>query len=86
MAKIDKGFQLRIIFGVVSLLLLVFVVGLLTKKQLGALSVPGALPGASAAGTAQVPTPQLQSQQLQNQVKKSLEDAMQQARPQEDVK
>ena len=77
---------MRLIFGVLSLLLLVFVVGLLAKKQLGALSVTGTAPAASAAGTVPTSTPQQQSQQLQNQVKKSLEDAMQQARPQEDDK
>lgn len=77
---------MRMIFGVLSLLLVVFVVGLLTKKQLGALSVKGATAANSAAGTGQASTPQQQSQQLQNQVKKSLEDAMQQARPQEDEK
>jgi hypothetical protein len=71
---------MRIIFGVLSLLLVVLAIGALSKKQLGALTSTGAVPAASAAGAEPVTTPQQQSQQLQNQVRKSVEDAMQ-ARP-----
>lgn len=67
---------MRMIFGVLSLLFVVAVIGVLARKQLGAVS------GVSSPGT----TPQQQSQQLQNQVKKSVEDAMQQARPEPDDK
>jgi hypothetical protein len=64
------------VFGVLSLLFVVAVIGVLAKKQLGAVS------GISLPAT----TPQQQSQQLQNQVKKSVEDAMQQTRPEPDDK
>ena len=76
---------MRIIFGVLSLLLVMLAIGVLNKKQLGALSSMGAVPAASAAGAEPVSTPQQQSQQLQNQVRKSVEDAMQ-ARPQQEEK
>lgn len=65
---------MRAIFSVVGLLLVVAVVGLIAKKQMG--SVAGA-PAAS---------PQQQSQQIQQQVKQSVEAAMQQARPMPDDK
>lgn len=86
LVKVDEAFEMRIIFGVLSLLLVVFVISLLARKQLGALSGMGATPAASAAGSVPASTPQQQSQQLQNQVRKSVEDAMQQARPQEEEK
>ena len=65
---------MRAIFSVVGLLLVLAVVGLMAKKQMG--SVTGA-PAAS---------PQQQSQQVQQQVKQSVEAAMQQARPMPDDK
>lgn len=67
---------MRMVFGVLSLLIVVAVIGVLARKQLGAVS------GVSLPGN----TPQQQSQQLQNQVKKSVEDAMQQRRPEGDDK
>lgn len=77
---------MRLVFGVLSLLIVVAVVGVLAKKQLGALSSAGTTP-ATAAGVSSPPsTPQQQNQQLQNQVKKSVEDAMQQTRPEADDK
>lgn len=65
--------------GILGLLVVLVVVGLLAKNQFGGLSVtaPASLAGVSAP----VGTPQQQSQQLQDQVKKSVEDAMQQKRP-----
>lgn len=68
---------MRALFGIVSLLVVVAIVGVLAKKQLGGTSavVPGAAPGA---------TPQQQSQQIQQQVQQSVEGAMQQARPMPD--
>jgi hypothetical protein len=83
--KVEEVFEMRAIFGVLSVLLLVFVISLLARKQLGALSGMGVTPAASAAGSVPASTLQ-QSQQLQNQVRKSVEDAMQQARPQEEEK
>ncbi len=81
---------MRSIFGIVSLLVVLAVVGVLAKKQLGAVAVvptqapadsgvvmPTTTPGAS---------PQQQSQQIQQQVKQSVEAAMQQARPMPDEK
>ena len=77
---------MRLVFGVLSLLIVVAVVGVLAKKQLGALSGAGTTP-ATAAGVSSPPsTPQQQSQQLQNQVKKSVDAAMQQTRPEADDK
>lgn len=65
--------------GILGLLLALLVVGLLAKKQLGAVSVTA--PGTAAGISVPVGTPQQQSQQIQDQVKKSVEDAMQQKRP-----
>lgn len=68
---------MRMIFGVLSLLFVVAIVGVLVKKQLSgpvlapAIVVPGAaaIPGAA--------TPQQQSQQAQQQYKQAIESAMQ---------
>ena len=73
---------MRMVFGVLSLLFVVAVIGFLAKKQLGAVVAPpaaiqGAATGASAAAPA---TPQQQVQQFQQAV----EGAMQQARPMPD--
>lgn len=72
------------IFGVVSVLIALVVVGLLAKTQLtgappSVAGVPGAqpVPGAS---------PQVQSQQIQAQVKAAMDAAMQQKRPEPDDK
>jgi len=73
---------MRAIFGILSLLMVVAVVGVLAKKQLGALSVPAVSSTSSGAGVS-VPatTPQQHSQQLQQQVKQTVEQTLQQARP-----
>ncbi|MEP6790570.1 MAG: hypothetical protein ABI907_04320 [Ramlibacter sp.] len=69
------------IFGVLSLLITLVIVGLLAKKQLASGVAPPvlpALPGASAASASAPPaTPQQQVQQF----KKAVESQMQQARP-----
>jgi len=68
---------MRTIFGVLSLLIALAIVGVLAKKQLGALSVaPAGIPGAPASAT----LPQ-QSQHIQQQVKQSIENTLQQPRP-----
>jgi hypothetical protein len=75
---------MRAIFSILGLLVVVAIVGVLAKKQLGAVSVSG-----KSADSAQVTlpattpgsTPQQQSQQIQNQVKQSIEASLQQARP-----
>ena len=65
--------------GILGLMLALLVVGLLAKKQLGGVSVT--VPAGAAGASAPAGTAQQQSQQLQEQVKKSVEDAMQQRRP-----
>jgi hypothetical protein len=72
------------IFGVLSLLFVAGAIGLLAKKQLGPFSATGMTPVTAAVVSSPASTLQLQSQQLQNQVKKSVEDAMRQARPESD--
>ncbi|MEO8121811.1 MAG: hypothetical protein ABI606_21115 [Rhodoferax sp.] len=74
------------VFGVLSLLIVVAVIGILAKKQFGSLT--GAFPatGAPAVVSSPVATPQQQSLQLQNHVTKSVVDAMQQVRPEVDEK
>ncbi len=70
---------MRGLFGVVGLLLTLAIVGVLAKKQLGAVTTV-----APPAGFASAPagaTVQQQSQLLQQQVKQSVEGTMQQARP-----
>ena len=73
---------MRAVFAVLSLLIVVVVVGLLAKKQLiglsaapASLQAPAAAPGAG---------PQSQSLQIQQQVRQTVEGAMQQARPMPD--
>jgi len=65
--------------GILGVLLALVVVGLLAKKQLGVVS--GTAPATEAGVSAPVGTPLQQSQQLQDQVKRSVEEAMQQKRP-----
>lgn len=77
---------MRVIFGVLSLLIVVAVIGLLAKSQLGFSSGVGTVTQSSFGVSLSVGTPQQQSQQLQNQVKTSVEAAMQQARPEPDEK
>ena len=71
---------MKAVFGVLSLLFVVAIVGFLAKKQLGAGVAPPAtvMPGAPAG--APPATPKQQVQQFQNAV----EGAMQQARPMPD--
>lgn len=74
---------MRALFGVLSLLMVVAIIGVLAKKQLSPAPVKlaptdaGLAVPAPAAGV----TPQQQSQQIQNQVRQSIETTMQQARP-----
>lgn len=81
---------MRSIFSVLGLLLVLVVVGVLAKKQLGAVNVQP-IAGTAESGVTLPPTtpgatPQQQSQQIQQQVKQSVEAAMQQARPMPDDK
>ena len=80
---------MRLIFGVLSLLFVVAVIGFLAKKQITSLSVlPAPAPSTEAAtGSSSVPTapaapmtPGQQSRQTQEQVRQAVESAMQQPR------
>ena len=85
---------MRAIFGVLSLLLVLAVVGLLVKKQLVSTqqAIPAlALPAPTSSGAEPMPTQpvgtvQEQSQQIQQQYKQAIDAAMQQARPMPDEK
>lgn len=77
---------MRAILGVLSLLLVVAVIGVLARKQLGA-NNSVRLPAASApAGGVVGGTVTQQSQQLQQQIKQSIDATMQQARPEPEDK
>ena len=84
---------MRMIFGVLSLLFVVAVVGFLAKKQLASVNEIK-VPSVSASGAVGTAVPsvnptgnvQQQSQQIQQQFKAAAEAAMQQARPMPDEK
>lgn len=67
---------MRAVLGIVGLLVVVVIVGVLAKKQLTAVSVPPAGPGATP-GTAPAATPRQQVEQF----KQGLDATMQQPRP-----
>ena len=69
---------MRVIFGVLSLLFVVAIVGFLAKKQLITGSAPQSIPAAAGPGV-QVPAGTPRQQVLQ--VQQAVQDAMQQARP-----
>lgn len=75
---------MRGIFSIVGLLVVVAIIGLLVKKQLGTQAAVPAAPGMPAV-SADAP-PQVRSQQTQQQVKQAVEGALQQARPMPDEK
>lgn len=77
---------MRTVFGVLSLLMVVAVIGVLAKKQLST-NTGVRLPAASAAGSSVGGgTVTQQSQQLQQQIKQSIDATMQQARPEPEDK
>lgn len=67
-------------FGLVGLLLALVIVGLLVKKQLAGVAAPVLPAGAPVTGSAPSGDARAQSQQIQQQIKQSL-DAAVQARP-----
>ena len=75
---------MRAVFGVLSLLIVVLLVGVLAKKQLGAVSAPARVSAATGFGPGL--SPQQQSNQVQQQIKQTLEGTLQQARPMPDEK
>jgi hypothetical protein len=89
---IFRGLDMRAIFSVVSLMIVLAVIGVLVKKQLNvpplapaSFERPGQLesirtPPVAASGT----SPQVTSQQLQQQIRQSIDASMQQARPMPD--
>ena len=83
---------MRMLFGVVSLLLVLAIVGVLSKKQLTAVNeikVPGAIAAGGLSGTGAVQpgaTVQQQSQQIQQQCKSATENALQPVRAEPDDK
>ncbi|UUZ63712.1 hypothetical protein LP414_32800 [Polaromonas sp. P1(28)-13] len=74
---------MRAVFGVLSLLIVALLVGVLVKKQLGSMSAPA---GVAAAGSGPSLSPQQQSNQVQQQIRQTLEGTLQQARPMPDEK
>ena len=79
---------MRAIFGVIGLVLALGIVGWLTKKQLALTRqvVPSLVVPATESSSAPVGNVREQSQQLQQQIKQSMEATMQQARPMPDDK
>ena len=79
---------MRAVFGVLSMLVVVAIIGVLVKRQLS----PAPLKVAPADSTVTVPaapagaTAPQQSQHIQQQVRESLDSTLQQARPMPDEK
>jgi hypothetical protein len=75
---------MRAIFSLVALLLVVAVIGMLAKKQLHTVADIHPLPQDSSTGVVPTTEPganlQQQSLQIQQQVKKAVEDSLQQTR------
>ena len=71
---------MKAVFGVLSLLIVVAVIALLAKKQLGAHAGGASAPETAIDVSLPINTPQ-QGRQTQDQFKKSLDNAMQQTRP-----
>ena len=78
------------VFGLVSLLVALAIVGVVVKKQLAATrqAVPALAPAAGSPDSAVIPaaTVREQSLQVQQQFKQAVESGMQQARPMPDDK
>jgi hypothetical protein len=87
-----RSLEMRAIFGVLGLVLVLGIVGWLAKTQLASTRQavpPMVVPGANSTSTpasAPAATVRDQSQQLQQQIKQSVEAAMQQSRPMPDDK
>ncbi len=74
---------MRAVFGVLSLLIVLLIVGSLVKKQMAATTAPIPalqIPSAAAGASSAPATQREQVQQLQQQIKQTL-DAQMQARP-----
>jgi hypothetical protein len=81
---------MRVIFSIVGLLVVVAVVGMLAKKQLHSVAEIHPIPQDSSTSPVPTTTPsatvQQQSLQIQQQVRKSVEDSLQQTRAVPDEK
>ncbi len=81
---------MRAIFSIVGLLLVVAIVGFLAKSQFGSVSKSLSAPlndsGITLPTTTPGATAQQQSQEIQTQIKQSVDAAMQQTRPMPDEK
>ena len=72
---------MRGVFTVLSLLIVVAVIGVLVKKQMGSLAGPAPLPAVPGAAAPAPGAPPATPQQTANQYKQAVEGQMQQARP-----
>ena len=72
---------MRIVFGLLSLVVVLAIIGVVAKKQIQSVRLPTAAEGASAGASVPVlrGTPAQQSQQLQKKVRDDLNKIMQQA-------
>ena len=76
---------MRMIFGVLSLLLVVAVIAFMSKKQVSSINEIK-VPGAASSSAAPMGNVQQQSQQIQQQFKAAAEAALQPARTEPDTK
>ena len=73
---------MRALFGVLGLLVVVLVIGLLAKRQLGSMAGPPVMPGLAGASAPSVAAPA--PQQTVQQFQQAVQSQMQQARPMPD--
>lgn len=71
---------MRVTFGVLCLLIVVAVVGMLVRKQLGTMA-PSAAPVSAGAPGGAIPTAAITPKEQMQQFQKALQGAMQQPRP-----
>lgn len=77
---------MRAVFSVLGLLIVVAVIGVLARKQLGTGAISKGLPGVVLPASAAGATPQQQSELIGQQVRQTIDAAMQQPRPVTDDK
>ena len=75
---------MRGVFTVLSLLVVVAIIGVLVKKQMGSLAGPAAMPAISGAAAPVPGAPPATPQQTVEQYKQAVQGQMQQARPMPD--
>jgi hypothetical protein len=79
-AKNRRIDNMRVVFGVLSLLIVVLIVGLLARKQLAAIA-PVAAPASTGAPADAIAAPAGTPRQQVQQFQQAVQGAMQQARP-----